>query len=53
MASTDAAKISKSLLFTLKIFPTSKIIFDLIFFPPGNKPYFIGVISSDEFNFDR
>ena len=30
MASTDAAKINKSLLFTLKIFPTSKIIFDQI-----------------------
>ena len=25
----------------------SKIIFDLIFFPPGNKPYFIGAFNSE------
>ena len=31
----------------------SKIIFDLIFFPPGNKPYFIGAINSEELNFDK
>ena len=31
----------------------SKIIFDLIFFPPGNKPYFIGKISSEELDFDK
>ena len=31
----------------------SKIIFDLIFFPPGNNPYFIGKTNSEELNFDK
>ena len=39
--------------FYLNIFPTSKIILDLIFLPPGNNPYFIGAISSEELNFDK
>ena len=37
----------------LKILPTSTINLDLIFLPPGSKPYFIGLIRSVFFCFDK
>ena len=45
MHSTAAQILISFFFFTLNIFPISKMIVDLIFFPPEINPYFIGLIN--------